>query len=149
MIRQLMFSIFILIICVAGCGQKNTETQKRPNLTSTTTTDTSVFVVLPLVISQPGKPTNLTAEDLVQIEAILKECISDYNPEQEKQFQEINVKHPEYKIDKTKFIIDLTLYKRQYMPTTNSKGEKEVWVNCFCGKWNESSRTSPVIVKDG
>ena len=35
------------------------------------------------------------------------------------------------------------------MPTINSKGEKEVWVNCFCGQWDKSSRTNPVIVMDG
>ena len=149
MTRQLIFSIIILTICLASCGQKNTETKKHENATNTIQVDTSIFVVLPFDTSQIGKPTHLTADDLLKIETILKSCISDYNPEQEKRFQEINDKHPEYKLDKKHFIIDLTRYKRQYMPTINSKGEKEVWVNCFCGQWDKSSRTNPVIVMDG
>lgn len=149
MTRQLIYSIIILTICLVSCGQKKTETKKYENATSTNRVDTSIFVVLPFDTSQIGKPTHLTADDLLKIETILKRCIIDYNPEQEKRFQEINDKHPEYKLDKRHFIIDLTRYKRQYMPTINSKGEKEVWVNCFCGQWDKSSRTNPVIVMDG
>jgi hypothetical protein len=29
-------------------------------------------------------------------------------------------------------VIDLKRYKRQYIGVTNEKGEKEVWINCFC-----------------
>jgi hypothetical protein len=66
------------------------------------------------------------------METILDKCIHDYNPEQERQFKEINDKHPEYRLDKKNFIIDLKRYKSQYFATTSSKGEKEVWINCFC-----------------
>ncbi len=146
---KLIFTIIILTICLASCRQKNTENKNQENATNTILVDTSIFVVLPFNTSQIGKPTDLTAGDLLKIESILNRCISDYNPEQEKRFQEINDKHPEYKLDKKHFIIDLTQYKRQYLPTINSKGEKEVWVNCFCGQWDKTSRTNPVIVMDG
>lgn len=35
------------------------------------------------------------------------------------------------------------------MATINSKGEKVVWIDCFCRQWDKGSRTSPVIVTDG
>lgn len=154
MARQLIISTFILTTCLTSCGQKNTETKNQENLTNTIQIDTSVIAVLPLDtnlrwVFKTGKPTNLTSDDLLKIEAILKICIDEYNPEQERQFQEINNKHPEYKLDKKNFIIDLPRYKRQYMATINSKGEKEVWINCFCGQWDKNSRTNPVLVKDG
>ena len=51
---------------------------------------------------------------------------------------------------KTDIEINLTDYKRQYVPIINTQGEKEVWVNFFCesfaaDKW----RTKTVQVEDG
>ena len=154
MTRQITLSILILTICLTSCGQPNNKTKNQETQTNTIQVDTSVIAVLPLDtnlhwIFKSGKPTELTTDDLLKIEISLKKCIDEYNPEQEKQFKELNDKHPEYKLKKKNFIIDLTLYKRQYMAITNSKGEKEVWVNCFCDKWGKGSRTSPVIVMDG
>lgn len=80
---------------------------------------------------------------------LLTKCIEDYNIEQEKQFREINHTYPEHKRDTKDFIINLTLYKRQYMAAINDKGEKVVWINCFCDQWDKHSRTSPYIVMDG
>lgn len=144
----------ISTFCLISCLQKNTESKKQDKLTGTIQIDTSVFVVLPLETDLPwifktGKPTQLTTEDLLKIETILKKCIDEYNPDEEKQFMEMNAKHPDYKLDKNDYVIDLKRYKRQYMAIINPKGEKEVWINCFCGQWNERSRTDPVIFDDG
>lgn len=91
----------------------------------------------------------MTNDDLLKIEIILNKCINDYNPNQERQFKEINDKHPEYKLDKKYFIIDLTRYKRQYVAIINSKGEKEVWINCFCNTWDKNWKTNLIFVHDG
>ncbi|HNR06506.1 MAG TPA: hypothetical protein PKM27_04265 [Saprospiraceae bacterium] len=153
MIKQLTIFAFILTICLISCGKTNTESKKTEKLT-TIQIDTSVITILPLDtnlhwIFKTGMPTELTTEDLLKIETILKKCVNEYNPEQERQFKEINDKHPEYKLERKSFIIDLARYKRQYMAIVNSKGEKEIWVNCFCGNWDKNSRTSPVMVDDG
>ena len=139
MTRQLILLTFILTSLLASCGQTKTKT---PN-NELHTVDTSVIAILPFESVQnlgfiDGKPTDLTNDDLLKIETILNKCIEDYNPEQERRFKEINDKHPEYELDKKNFIIDLTRYKRQYVAVLNYKGEKEVWVNCFCsgsGGW--------------
>ena len=39
-------------------------------------------------------------------------------------------------------------YKRQYVPVINNKGEKEVWVNCFCD-YESDWQKRIVIVFDG
>lgn len=149
MTRDFLFSILLFTTCLTSCSQKNPETQTQQNAPNTTQIDTSVFVILPLDTSQTGKPTDLTADDLLKIETILKKCISDYNSEQEKRLKELNDKNLEYKLDKKDFTIDLAGYKRQYVPAINSKGEKSVWINCFCGQWSERSRTNLVLVMDG
>ena len=140
---------------MTSCRQTNSEPQKQETMINTIQIDTSVIAILPFDtttlhwVFKSGKATDLTTDDLLKIDTILKKCIAHYNPDQERKFQEINDKHPEYKLERKDFVIDLVHYKRQYLATINSKGEKEVWVNCFCGEWDIDSRTSPVLVMDG
>jgi hypothetical protein len=154
MTRQLTLLTFILTICLTSCGQTKTETNNQEQNQNVYTVDTSVVAILPFDTTQywvfkDSKPTDLTNDDLLKIEKILNKCIYDYNPDQERQFKEINDKHPEYKLDKKNFTIDLTRYKRQYVAVINSKGEKEVWVNCFCNTWNKNWKTNLIMVHDG
>ncbi|WP_443938208.1 hypothetical protein [Pedobacter sp. MW01-1-1] len=154
MTRELTILTFVLTICLISCGQTKTENKNQEKQTNIYEIDTSIIVVLPFDTTQhwifkDGKPTDLTTDDFQKIETVLTKCINDYNPYQEKQFKKINDKHPEYKLNKNHFIIDLTRYKRQYVATTNSKGEKEVWVNCFCDTWDTDWRKNLNFVKDG
>jgi hypothetical protein len=55
-----------------------------------------------------------------------------------RQYNETKTRDPSFKININHFIIDLKKYKRQYIAVTNSKGEKEVWVNCFCNTWRKN-----------
>jgi len=154
MTRQLTFLTVILAICLTSCGQTKTETNNKKQQRNAYTIDSSVVAILPFDTTQygvfkDGKPTDLTNEDLQKIETILNKCVNDYNPDQEEQFKEINDKHPEYKLDKKNFTIDLTRYKRQYIAILNSKGEKEVWVNCFCGAGSQDWKKNLIFVEDG
>lgn len=154
MTRHLTLLPFILTICLTSCGQTKTETKNQEQNQNVYAVDTSVVAILPFDTTQhwafkDSKPTDLTNDDLLKIEKILNKCINDYNPDQERQFKEINDKHPEYKLDKKNFTIDLTRYKRQYVAVINTKGEKEVWVNCFCGAGNQNWRKNLIFVKDG
>lgn len=144
----------VLTIYLTSCGQNKTETKIKEQQQNDYTVDTSVVAILKFDTTQywvfkDSKPTDLTNDDLQKIETILNKCISDYNPDQERQFIEISNKHPEYKLDKKNFTIDLTRYKRQYVAVLNSKGEKEVWVNCFCGEWESNDRNRILQVEDG
>lgn len=46
-------------------------------------------------------------------------------------------------------LLDIKKYKRQYFPVINDKGEKEVWVNCFCGHPDYDWKNKIVFVFDG
>jgi hypothetical protein len=117
--------------------------------------DNSKIAILPFNNSSQSwifkdrKQAEIVDTDFEKIEKILKECIEDYNPKQEKRFNEINLDHPEYKLRKDNFIIVLENYKRQYIVVTNPKGEKEVWINCFCQTTNGNWKKELVLVKDG
>ena len=84
-------------------------------------TDTSQYVIIITDgwASFPGsKPTTLTKIDLSDIDILVKQSIDNYNSKQNKEDINNCIKLPEY--------------KRQYIAVINKKGEKEVWVNCFC-----------------
>lgn len=153
MIRQLKLLAFILIFFSTVYGQTGMKVKEK-SIQNVYTVDTSLIAILPFNTAQDwvfkdSKPTDLTNDDLLKIEIILNKCINDYNPSQEKQFKEINDKHPEYKLSKKNFIIDLTRYKRQYIAVLNSKGEKEIWINCFCDTMNKKWKENLVFVLDG
>ena len=146
--------MLILIICLRSFGQTKNESKNKDPHQNTYNIDTSVIAILYFDSSQywvfkNSKPTDLTNDDILTIETILNNCVKDYNPEQERAFKEINDKHPEYKLDRKNFIIDLTRYKRQYIAVSNSKGEKEVWVNCFCRAGKRNWKKDLIFVKDG
>ena len=154
MTRRLQLLTFILITCLTSYAQTKTQTKKKEQQKSSHKFDTSVVAILPFDVTQHwffknSKPTDLTDGDLMKIETILIKCINHYNSGQERRFKEINDKHREYNLDKKNFIIDLTSYKRQYVSIMNSKGEKEVWVNCFCDTWNTDWRKDLISVDDG
>jgi len=150
-----LFIIFasVLNIYNISYGQstvKNTTTTQNEYIQI----DTSIISILQYntiqdFIFKNCKSINLSNEDLMTIENILKVCINNYNIEQEKQFNELNEKHPEYKLDKNNFIIDLKNYRRQYFAIENINGEKEVWINCFCGLGNDNWKTKLIMVIDG
>ncbi|MDL2313262.1 hypothetical protein LJC68_10350, partial [Bacteroidales bacterium OttesenSCG-928-B11] len=154
MISQLTILIFLLTISITSCGQANTSKENPNKQTGKIELDSSIIAIFPFNTTQHwifrnNKQVDLTSDDLQKIETILTECLNDYNAEQEGKFREINDKHPEHKLNKKNFVIDLKRYKRQYVATENSKGEKEVWINCFCDTWGKNWKTNLVFVKDG
>ena len=112
--------------------------------------DTSVITVIPYdstlqVIFQKGEASELSKNDLETIETILISCIDKYNIDQEKRMSEIRKKYPNTKTN----LILLQKYIRQYIAVTNNKGEKEVWINCFCGERGFGHPTEIIMTEDG
>ncbi len=64
---------------------------------------------------------SLNAKEILEVDLILKEAVKDYNNHPERHFVIGNHKPKD---------LDLKEYKRQYSPSINKNGEKEVWVNC-------------------
>ena len=77
MTKQVTIFTFILTVCLASCGQSKTQTKNHEQQTNAYEIDTSVIAILQFNpteywIFKDGKPINLTSEDLLKIENILK-----------------------------------------------------------------------------
>ncbi|MBB6237554.1 hypothetical protein HDC90_002176 [Pedobacter sp. AK013] len=104
--------------------------------------DTSYIAIFPFEKKSAfRKPAQLTRTDLIEIDKILLKFAEDYNKHM------LSFISP--KDDKSNYLIDLKDYKRQYTPTTNSKGEKEVLIYCICNNSNANWKKERIVVRDG
>ncbi|MDB5274058.1 MAG: hypothetical protein JWO58_2425 [Chitinophagaceae bacterium] len=115
--------------------------------------DSSQYVILPFYASvnwpfQDAQPAALDSSDFASIEQLLAESINEYNAAQVKAFEKAKEENPNATVHKGEYVIDYATYKRQYVAVTNKKGEKEVWVNCFCMDM-KNWKTDIVLVMDG
>jgi hypothetical protein len=78
-----------------------------------------------------AKATTLEGDEIAQVERLLAKAVADYNKDETQARQ-----------------IDLAQYKRQFVPVVNEKGEKEIWINCFAGDF-ENWQTQIIEVSDG
>jgi len=126
-------SLFLCLI-LYSCGQTRISNQahdiskpvysKDTKIDEQLIVDTSKIAILPHDTSNHWVFENsvlfqLTNQDLQTIDGLLNDCINSNNSKQ----------------DTTKGLseyINLKNYKRQYVPFINSKGEKKVYINCFC-----------------
>ena len=68
------------------------------------------------------------------IEKILKKAVESYNKEIKNNFFAIR---------------PLAVYRKQFVPVINRKGEKEVWVNCLCDDDDDDWKKGIIMVDDG
>ncbi len=98
--------------------------------------DTSQYVVIKygeFKVFDNAKATTLSKAEIDQIEDLLHKAINDYNKDKKHYAK----------------IMPLSKYKIQFVPVINNKGEKEVWVNCFCDADSSRWRKELIIVEDG
>jgi len=137
MLRKL-FTPILMVFSFTSFGQTKTTKANRHSITNAVMAiDTSVIAVLPYSkeyywMFKNCKQARLSDNDIEKSERLLAKCIDDYNKIRENRFIKDSIEHPEYKLDKKDCLIDLTTYKRQYVAVINSKGQKEVFINCFC-----------------
>ncbi|WP_345236648.1 hypothetical protein [Hymenobacter saemangeumensis] len=111
-----------------------------------------MYAVLPLAendnIFKNSQAVGLTKAEIMVVDSLLNKAINEHNQVQEEEFQDMTKAHPEIPFRKENYFISLPGYKRQLIAAVNSKGEKEVWVNCFCTN-NKKWRWQMVYVMDG
>ena len=73
-----------------------------------------------------SKPDTLSNEEIGAIDVLLKECIYYFNSTVQMEYDSVSHISPKSKINRSKFIIDLKKYNRQYLAFISEKGEKEV-----------------------
>lgn len=97
--------------------------------------DTSTIAILhcyqvELDIFSNCNSVELTNKDLQTLDSLLKKFVTEYNAEQTRQY---NLFADEAKkTEKILLLLDLKMFKRQYVATFNKAGEKVAWINCFC-----------------
>jgi hypothetical protein len=89
-------------------------------------TDTSRYAILKLdstyvahLFGTGIKPTALSKEEIMKIKTLIDKKITEYNKLEKKGIYSLVINHP-------------GKYYKQLVAIINAKGEKEVWVNCFC-----------------
>ena len=154
---RIILALFILLT-IFSCNQTGNRIKVNRETFETKSdsilVDTELIAIIPFDTTnywlfEKAQSTGLNMDELKLIEKIIIECVSKYNPEQRKQFEEISNKHPNENFRLKDFIIELDRYKRQYVPVINVKGEKEVWINCFCDTWNSDWKKEILDVLDG
>ena len=74
---------------------------------------------------------SLTEKEISALEPILDKCLKEYNIKQEQVYNDTHQKYPEAK--RQDFMIDdIKKYKIQFIAAITPKGDKIIWVNCFC-----------------
>lgn len=82
------------------------------------------------------KSATLTQENMHQIDSLFLQCVAERN-------NSLEPGHDGYKID-----LKGKKYRRQLVAVLNSAGEKEVWLNCFCGD-RDNWKKEILNVEDG
>ena len=153
---QILFVSILLLSCTfyhkVVPKEMNSE-KKHITITNTMKIDTSKIATISYKttdnIFSEAKATKLSDEDLKVIETLLNNCITEHNTIQKKQYQKQVIKYPEHQFLLEDFVINIENYKRQYVPVINKKGEKEVWINCFCDSWDIDWKKDVLFVFDG
>lgn len=102
----------------------------------------TVFKILP----KSTMTTSLSTTELDNARGLLNKCITDYNEQIKEGFKKRGEKR---KYARMYQIMSLSKYKIQIVPFINEKGEKEVWINGFCGDQLNDWKTEVVHVFDG
>lgn len=137
--------ILVTSLLFFSCGQTKKIDNQLPAATPGSS-DTSFIAVLSFnSITTPlfkgAKAAELSGNDFVLIDSLLTQCVAKYNKEQ--------TTGNKYSNPEKAFLIDLSTHKRQYVAMVNEKGEKLVWVNCFCNTWDKNWKKELISVLDG
>ncbi len=147
----------IAFLLLNSCDEKSNSTDNKKVIVmkeiDSLFTDTSVYAIIPFDTTLTWlfpecKQSSLNEAELIQIDLLLNKCIDEYNVGKEKRYNQA-VSNSGSNLTKDNFVIDLNKRKRQYVVVTNSNNEKIVWINCFCGNWDISTKTSILSIKDG
>ena len=145
--------VLILIAITAALGACNNG--NKSHLEQTFNLPKSEYVILPFDtawhwIFKNAKQAELSEAELSEIEKLMTFAVDENNKEQQRALAQHNQNHPNDLWKETGYELKLNGSKRQYIAVTNNKGEKEIWINLFCGgSGNGHWRSDILIVSDG
>ena len=157
------FLTILFFAAALGCTRTNINDLTKSNSLDTLAIidkailDSVDFVVLNVdtLETQHIFPSTYTSTDLIEgeiikCEKLLKSYILDYNKEAIMRFDLIKKKYPNQRFYSKDFTIELKDYGRQYIAALSDKGDKVVYVNCYCNPAEFSYRDKELVdVDDG
>lgn len=135
-----LLSKIIIALFLFGCNQTNSNKEVVANADSSASfIPDSNYVIIEYdsqkhqYIIENGQPTDLSIDELVEIEVIIDSAIKKHNSTIDSSFQ-----------------VSTSDYKRQYLPNINEDGDKVIWINFNCGSWwDEFEKDEIIEVMDG
>lgn len=132
--------VLLVFLSTISCAGKKESRSSEGSATIIPAYDTSKYAIIPFDEKQTylfrnARPADLAARDIKSIESLLSDAILEYNKGVKGEYQ----------------VKPLEKYKRQLVAVINEKGEKEVFVNCFCAgnPYFTNWRKELVMVDDG
>lgn len=99
---------------------------------------------------QNVKGAKLSFLYISDLEQLLLACLKEHNKEERERLDKHNREHPRNKWKETGFELDLRGKRRQYVCVINEQGDREFWINFFCGDFSSGDwEKELVIVEDG
>ena len=153
------YSILVFLLVTPGVSQVSPSAAVEKKLVyhsgnHKAKSDSIKYAVLPVSklrsrdFFKGGKDAFLNRYDFSVIDKLARVAVQVYNDKQKSVYESWLKKLLGKNICKEQFFINLPKYRRQYFCSLNDKGEKIVWVNCFCGT-KDYWKTSEVFVFDG
>ena len=148
--NELVIFCLIIVLFFTNCNIDNStksDSKRNPNI-----------AIIPYEKAKEwtfenGKSTKLSKVDMDKIDSLLSKSVDNYNLEMKIFVSDSNIQKPGNLLRLEDFTINLEKYKRQYVAIRNAKGEKEVWVNCFCNEpdpeFESNWKNELVITFDG
>ena len=145
----LKLGLFFSIIILNGCQQNNSLKNNSLLLESKDSIalfDSSKYAIIQFdpnanyfliqreIFPKTSKPSVLLKSEINELNTILQACVNEFNSGQ---------------VNGAYDAIDINKYRKQLIITTNVKGEKEVFINCFCDNDHPYWKTGIVDVFDG
>jgi len=139
------YAYILLSVLLAACSH---PTPKSNAIIPEKAIDTSKYVVFKFdtardihLFRKVNNPADLSSSEIDKIEGIIAKKAAEYNKNEEAFADSIdkkfNRKEPANATPYDNLIHHPEKYYKQFLAITNDKGEKEVWVSCFCDPSNK------------
>jgi len=132
--------LILLLLLTPSCKNEHHrdsnefEGSPTPIVKVTEAKDSMVYSIIDVPSISKGQSFTIDGREIKLIDSLLISCIKKHN---DRLIEEDALE---------KLIDDLENYKRQYVPFINAKGEKEVFINCFCLMPKDDRWKSDIII---
>ena len=142
-------SLAMIIGLLLGCNSnRNVKIQLPPRNAVVDTTDGQQYIAI-IKYDEDKPDIKLSPEEMHVIDSLLKIAVDEYN-RNTKQWMKENKITVKSESELRRYIINLRYYKRQYVAYLNTKGRREVYINCFCiNDFEDEWKERVVEVEDG